>query len=76
MNKLPQDLVIKNLVFFFLLVNPDFSPIQIYQVWQKHIVLKEYDRPELDNLGEWYDEFIAEREILLENLAQSKNVYD
>ena len=40
----------KNLIFMFILTNPSISVSIIYEVWDRHPLLKEYDKPTLQSL--------------------------
>ena len=45
----------QNLLFLFLLSSPESTPVFIYRIWKSHPVLKEYRKPDIYLLRQWYN---------------------
>jgi len=52
--------LIKNVVYFYFLMNPGAKPRSIFMKWYYHSVLADYTRPELSRLRRWITEFQQE----------------
>lgn len=52
-----DDQLLKNLVYFYLLVYPNKASTEIFANWYKNSALAEYTRPELPLLEQWIKEF-------------------
>lgn len=52
--------LIKNVVYFYFLMNPGAKPRSIFMKWYNHSVLADYTRPELSRLRRWITEFQQE----------------
>lgn len=51
--------VIKELVLLYHHYNPSRTAKQIYVIWEKSKIFKEYERPEVTQLVDWIKEFEA-----------------
>lgn len=51
---------LKNLVYIYFLLHPNMTARRIYAIWYKSNVLGEYNRPEVEILLGWIDEFTTE----------------
>jgi hypothetical protein len=52
--------LIKNLLYFYFLVNRTVNPWLVYQKWYKDSILADYTRPEYPQIKNWFVEFSQE----------------
>lgn len=44
---------LNNLVYFFILVFPEYSADRMYREWRQNKILKEYRRPPITRIKSW-----------------------
>ena len=66
---------LKNLVYIYFLLHPNMTARRIYAIWYKSNVLGEYNRPEVEILLVWIEEFKAElTQMVVQRLEAQRNL--